>query len=86
LLAVFSDGIPEAQCGLEMFEDARLHEALLEAASIPDLAEVRRAVLARLDAFLGDAPRSDDVTLLLIRREAAPPVPTPAPQRAREAP
>jgi serine phosphatase RsbU (regulator of sigma subunit) len=71
LLAVFSDGIPEAQCGLEMFEDARLHAALLEVAAAPDLADVRRGVLARLDTFLGDAPRSDDVTLLLIRREAA---------------
>jgi phosphoserine phosphatase RsbU/P len=69
LLAIFSDGIPEAQCGLEMFEDARLCEVLLEAAAAPDLADVRRAVLARLDAFLGDAPRSDDVTLLLIRRD-----------------
>jgi phosphoserine phosphatase RsbU/P len=71
MLAVFSDGIPEAQRGLEMFEDARLHKVLLEAAAAPDLADVRRAVLARLDTFLGDAPRSDDVTLLLIRREAA---------------
>ena len=71
LLAVYSDGIPEAQCGPEMFEDARLRQALLEASAASDLAEVRRGVLARLDAFLGDAPRSDDVTLLLIRRAAA---------------
>ena len=86
MLAVFSDGIPEAQCGLEMFEDARLHEVLLEVAAAPDLADVRRGVLARLDTFLADASRSDDVTLLLIRREAAPPVPGPAPQRVREVP
>jgi serine phosphatase RsbU (regulator of sigma subunit) len=52
-----------------MFEDARLCEVLLEATAASDLADVRRAVLARLDAFLGDAPRSDDVTLLLIRRD-----------------
>jgi Serine phosphatase RsbU, regulator of sigma subunit len=68
LLAVFSDGIPEAQRGEEMFEDERLREALLAAAAEPDLADVRRGLLGRLDAFLGDAPRSDDVTLLLIRR------------------
>lgn len=70
-LAVYSDGIPEAQCGEEMFEDMRLHEALLAAVAAPDLADMRREVLARLDAFLGDAPRSDDVTLLLIRRAGA---------------
>ena len=71
LLAVFSDGIPEAQHGDEMFEDERLRAALLAAAAAPGLADVRRGVLERLDAFLGDAPRSDDVTLLLIRRAAA---------------
>jgi len=70
-LAVFSDGIPEAQRGTEMFEEARLQRALLAAVDAPDLAEVRRGVLARLDEFLGDTRRSDDVTLLLIRREAA---------------
>lgn len=68
LLAIFSDGIPEAQRGEEMFEEERLREALLEAAAAPELADVRRGVLAQLDAFLGDAPRSDDVTLLLVRR------------------
>jgi serine phosphatase RsbU (regulator of sigma subunit) len=86
LLAIFSDGIPEAQCGLEMFEDARLCEILLEAVATPDLADVRRAVLARLDAFLGDAPRSDDVTLLLIRRLPAPAMPGPALPSAPEVP
>jgi phosphoserine phosphatase RsbU/P len=69
LLAVYSDGIPEAQRGTEMFEDERLREALLAVAAAPDLADVRRGVLGRLDAFLGEAPRSDDVTLLLIRRD-----------------
>lgn len=69
LLAVFSDGIPEAEGAEGMFEDARLQAALLEASAAPDLADVRRSVLARLDEFLGEAPRSDDVTLLLLRRE-----------------
>jgi sigma-B regulation protein RsbU (phosphoserine phosphatase) len=72
LLAVFSDGIPEAQRAEEFFGDERLHEALVAAASASDLAQVRGGVLTRLAAFLGDAPRSDDVTLLLIRREETP--------------
>ncbi len=72
LLAVFSDGIPEAQRGDEFFGDERLHEALVAAAAARDLAQVRGGLLTCLATFLGDAPRSDDVTLLLIRREAAP--------------
>ncbi len=72
MLALFSDGIPEAQRGEEFFGDERLHESLAEAADAPDLSDVRRNVVARLDAFLGDVRRSDDVTLLLIRRETAP--------------
>ena len=83
-LAVFSDGIPEAQRGPEFFTEARLHEALVEAAAAPDLADVRRGVFARLDEFLGDTPHSDDITLLLIRREAAPPDPGPACPRSPE--
>jgi len=83
MLAVFSDGIPEAQRGLEFFGEARLYEALVGAAAASDLAEVRRDVLARVDAFLGDTPHSDDITLLLIRREAAPGT-GPAPRHSRE--
>jgi hypothetical protein len=36
-------------------------------------------VLGRLDAFLADTPRSDDVTLLLIRRAGARARPVEAP-------
>ena len=70
LLAVFSDGIPEAQRGEEFFDDERLHRALLEAAALPDLAAVRGAVLGRVDEFLAGTKRTDDLTLLLLRRAA----------------
>jgi serine phosphatase RsbU (regulator of sigma subunit) len=83
-LAVFSDGIPEAQRGPEFFTEERLHEALVEAAAAPALADVRRGIFARLDAFLGDIPHSDDITLLMIRRAAAPPVSGPAPSHTAE--
>jgi serine phosphatase RsbU (regulator of sigma subunit) len=72
LLAVASDGIPEAQRGEEFFEEQRFHDALREAGSAP-LGGVRDRVMARVDEFLGDAPRSDDITLLLVRREATEP-------------
>jgi sigma-B regulation protein RsbU (phosphoserine phosphatase) len=69
MLAVFSDGIPEAQRGEEFFSDERLHQALVAASGARDLSDVRRSVLARLEAFLGDTPHSDDITLFLVRRE-----------------
>ncbi len=69
LLAVFSDGIPEAQRGEEFFDEARVHEALREAALAPDLATARRALVARVDAFASGAGRGDDLTLFLARRK-----------------
>ena len=70
LLAVFSDGIPEAQRGEEFFDGDRVHDALSAAASLPDLGAVRALVLSRVDEFLAGEKRTDDVTLLLLRRSA----------------
>jgi serine phosphatase RsbU (regulator of sigma subunit) len=69
MLAVFSDGIPEAQHGEEFFDNERVHEALKVAAEAPDLAAARRTVLERVDAFTAGEGRSDDVTLFLARRK-----------------
>ena len=68
-LALFSDGIPEAQRGDLFFEEERLHEALLAESSTASLKDLRSAVLQRVDEFLAGAPRSDYLTLMLIRRE-----------------
>lgn len=68
-LAVFSDGIPEAQCGEEFFDFERLHALLREHHAAP-LPELRTAVVEAVRTFAGDTPRSDDITLLLLRREA----------------
>ena len=68
MLAVFSDGIPEAQNGDVFFDLPRVHEVLRNAAS-PDLDGVAGSMLAAIDAFAGGAHRGDDVTLLLLRRD-----------------
>lgn len=68
-LAVFSDGIPEAQQGDEFFDDARVADALrrlLPGAALRDAAE---GLIAEVDRFAGGEHRSDDVTLVLVRRE-----------------
>jgi serine phosphatase RsbU (regulator of sigma subunit) len=69
-LALFSDGIPEAQRGEEFFEDHRVQKTLLEASAGAELSVWRRSLLDRVKEFVGDSPRSDDITLLLMRRTA----------------
>ena len=69
MLAVFSDGIPEAQRGTEFFDDARVHAALREAAAEIDLSRAADRVIARIDEFAAGEHRADDVTLVLLRRD-----------------
>ena len=68
LFALFTDGIPEAQRGEELYDDDRVRAAVTEEAGAGDLATVRDRLLARVDEFLAGAPRTDDITLVLIRR------------------
>jgi serine phosphatase RsbU (regulator of sigma subunit) len=68
LLAICSDGIPEARHGEGFFEDERF-EALLRAAGDEDPAALRARMLGEVRSFVGDEPRSDDITLVLIRRD-----------------
>lgn len=71
LLTVFTDGIPEAQSGPDFFEDDRLKALLRTQAATPDLGAVRSRILDAVFGFVGDSPRSDDITLLMIRRDAS---------------
>ena len=68
LLAIFSDGLPEAQQGEEFFDFERLFAVLREQGDVADLEAARRNVIARVDAFLNGAPRTDDITLVMVRR------------------
>jgi serine phosphatase RsbU (regulator of sigma subunit) len=72
-LAVFTDGIPEAQRGEEFFDDERLHAVLSRHGAATDLPTLRERILGEVLAFAGDTPRSDDITLLLLRRERREP-------------
>ena len=68
LLALYSDGIPEATHGGAFYDEERLDRVLRAAAEQDELATLRARVLADVRAFVGDEPRSDDLTLLLLRR------------------
>lgn len=69
LLAIFSDGIPEARRGSELFEERQLRKLLIEEAAVPALPELRSRIIGRVRQFVGDGPRTDDLTLILARRE-----------------
>jgi sigma-B regulation protein RsbU (phosphoserine phosphatase) len=69
MLAVFSDGIPEARTEDEEFGDERLCEELRARRNLP-LDEAADGVLDQVRLFMGDAPATDDITLFLLRRQA----------------
>ena len=63
-LFVYTDGVPEAtNAGNELFGSDRMLTALnLDAAAAPR--ELLANVRAEIDAFVGDAPQFDDITML----------------------
>jgi serine phosphatase RsbU (regulator of sigma subunit) len=72
LLALFTDGVSEAQRNDdEMYGVDRLGQALREEGADDDLSAMRRRLVARVDEFLAGSPRTDDLTLMLIRRQLA---------------
>jgi putative methionine-R-sulfoxide reductase with GAF domain len=69
LLAIFSDGIPEAtRDGDSFLEIEPVKKVLVEKRGEP-LRDIRKSIVHEVEAFLGKEPPSDDVTLLLLRRQ-----------------
>jgi len=67
LFVVFTDGVTEADRGDELYGEERLERLLLESrGQTPQ--ELLRTIMADIDNFLGDAPRSDDITMLAVKR------------------
>jgi serine phosphatase RsbU (regulator of sigma subunit) len=78
----FTDGITEAMDGSDdCFGEARLGRLIEEHAHLP-AEELRERVLREIDAFVGDAPQHDDMTMILLKVDDAG---SPAPSRAAEA-
>jgi sigma-B regulation protein RsbU (phosphoserine phosphatase) len=72
LLAVFSDGIPEARkSDEEYFELKRLARLLAAGSRAGKLESLGQSIIGEVDSFLGGRPRQDDVALLLLRRGQA---------------
>lgn len=69
ILAIFTDGVTEAQnMQGDFFGSERLMEVLASPDSQPCPALLQR-ILDEIQSFAGDAPQSDDITLLLARKE-----------------
>ncbi len=68
LFVAYSDGVTEARNGRdEFYGDQRLKAVIARSAGIsPD--RLGERILAEVDAFVGDAPRSDDLSLVLLKR------------------
>jgi len=67
-MAVFSDGIPEAQRGEEFFDTERVEQAIRELAGASGVGEMADGIIRRIDEFAAGQHRSDDVTLVVLRR------------------
>lgn len=68
LLALYSDGVVEAHNAEdEEFGEERFEEVLRQHADAP-CQEILEHVYQALDAFAGEQPQHDDITLMLIRR------------------
>lgn len=67
-LVLFSDGVPEAQDAAgEEFGEARLIDGV-RAARDRGCAAVVDHVMAAIDAFTGETPQFDDITVMVLRR------------------
>jgi sigma-B regulation protein RsbU (phosphoserine phosphatase) len=67
LLLVFSDGIPDEQCGEEFFGEDRMIEEVSAVREHP-LRDIAKHLISSVNAFLAGSPRVDDITMLLLRR------------------
>ena len=71
VLMLYTDGITEAQDAEEgFFDEERLREAA-RASLGRSAAEMQEAVIKRVGAFVGEAPQSDDMALVIVVRSRA---------------
>jgi sigma-B regulation protein RsbU (phosphoserine phosphatase) len=71
LLVIYSDGITEAfNAADEDFGEERLMEILIRHRESP-VGRLMEEILSQVRVFMGNAPQSDDMSLLMVRRDAA---------------
>jgi len=68
LLFVFTDGVTEAMKGNEQYTDARMEQMVSSVRNL-DPATIAARVTEDIENFVGDAPRSDDITMAIVKKE-----------------
>jgi sigma-B regulation protein RsbU (phosphoserine phosphatase) len=67
LLFVFTDGVTEAMKGDVQYSDERMEKLVVASHNLaPDA--LAKKLVEDIDKFVGDAPQSDDITLLILKR------------------
>jgi len=71
VIVLYTDGITEAMnARSDLFGDMRLSRIIGEHGHL-DTADLRERILREIEAFVGDADQHDDMTMILIKVEAA---------------
>jgi serine phosphatase RsbU (regulator of sigma subunit) len=68
-LILYTDGITEARSEQDMFGDTRL-KAVIEANAQAPAVEIAQAIFEAVSRFAGNTPQADDMTLVVLKRQA----------------
>ncbi len=68
VLFIFTDGVTEAMKGDEQYTDARM-ERMVSSVRNLDPATIATRVTEDIESFVGDNPRSDDITMAIVKKE-----------------
>jgi serine phosphatase RsbU (regulator of sigma subunit) len=72
VLVLYTDGIPDSQNSEgEFFREDLLLEAVMDSQG-GEANEIQDVILERVQRFVGEAPQFDDITLMILAREAIP--------------
>jgi sigma-B regulation protein RsbU (phosphoserine phosphatase) len=67
VVVLYTDGVTEAENARgEMFGEERLRETIARVRARP-AGEILAAILQEVQAFTGNTPQSDDITLMVVR-------------------
>ena len=71
-LVLYSDGVTDAQNAQEEFFGEERLRACIDSNTGQSAPELQETILGSLRQFIGDAPRFDDITLMVLERESLP--------------
>jgi serine phosphatase RsbU (regulator of sigma subunit) len=72
LLVLYTDGVPEARDQQEEFFGEQRLLAIAQANLGRSAQDIQDTLLAEVHQFMGDAPRLDDITLMVVVRDSSP--------------